>query len=536
MKKFLFCYFLFIQFSAQAQFNLDIDHFNKCPNGWLACDGWVDFDFSDVIDNGDYTVYLYEGDFISGTYTVIDSMIFSANAGFGTFDSICSSAHFVLIKNTIGDSLYQSFAPLFFNATVQAIDSTLFNGTIHCSTSISGLTPPYEYSMDNGLSFQTSNIFTGLAPGPYPTNIFIGKSADGCLYQFGPPINYVQVIPPPNSCNLSINASSTGATNYQTADGIINWTLTTDLPALAHTITLQGPNGIVGVQNVAAGITSGSFTNVLPLITGSYSLWITNVNSCYNSTSINVDFPIFAINDFEHSCTPCDAFSTIRIYESPSQGPYIVKFYDVSGSVPVLAYSASGPGGIKYATGICSGEYEIIVNNSIGDSVVIPFNYDYSLVSVSITDLQNATPGNNDGEITVAASDGIGPFYYSFGETGPWQAITTFSNLAPGPYTIYALDSMNCSTETDSTITLILGSEGAEKNNFLVYPNPTQNAVHINFTGSFIYSVLDFKGCKLINGNGINEAILNLETLPAGIYVIEIKTASESHFTRIVVQ
>ncbi|MBK9592195.1 MAG: hypothetical protein IPO32_12075 [Crocinitomicaceae bacterium] len=267
MKKFLFCSILFLQFSIHAQLSLNIDHFNKCPGGWVTCDGWVDFDFADVIDNGDYSVYLYEGSFLSGTYSVIDSMIFSANAGFGTFDSICSSPHFVLIKNTIGDSLHQSFAPLFSPpGTVQAIDSTSFNGTIHCSTSAVGLNPPYEYSMNNGLTFQASNIFTGLAPGPYPTSIFIGKSADGCLYQFGPPITYVQVTAPPNTCNLEINATSTSATNYQTADGIINWTLTTDLPALAHTVTLQGPNGIVSVQNVAAGITIGSFTNVLPLL------------------------------------------------------------------------------------------------------------------------------------------------------------------------------------------------------------------------------------------------------------------------------
>ncbi|MBK6524475.1 MAG: T9SS type A sorting domain-containing protein [Crocinitomicaceae bacterium] len=228
--------------------------------------------------------------------------------------------------------------------------------------------------------------------------------------------------------------------------------------------------------------------------------------------------------------------STIRIYESPAQGPYVVKFYDVSGTLPVLAYTAVGFGGINYASGICNGDYEIIVNNSVGDSIVIPFIYDYSPVSISVIDLQNATPGNNDGEISVSANDGVGPFHYSFNETGPWQAISYYSNLAPGNYTLYATDSMSCIAETDTTISLILGNEEPEKNALLIYPNPTRDNLSIIFSGDFIYTLFDLNGRKILSGDGINEVILNLANIPAGIYLIEILSESQNHLAKVLVQ
>jgi hypothetical protein len=48
-------------------------------------------------------------------------------------------------------------------------------GTI--TITATGGVPPYMYSKDGGLNFQTSNIFNNLGPGNYPLVI---KDANGC--------------------------------------------------------------------------------------------------------------------------------------------------------------------------------------------------------------------------------------------------------------------------------------------------------------------------------------------------------------------
>ncbi|MBK9592193.1 MAG: T9SS type A sorting domain-containing protein [Crocinitomicaceae bacterium] len=46
----------------------------------------------------------------------------------------------------------------------------------------------------------------------------------------------------------------------------------------------------------------------------------------------------------------------------------------------------------------------------------------------------------------------------------------------------------------------------------------------------------DLNGRKILSGDGINEVILNLANIPAGIYLIEILSESQNHLAKVLVQ
>jgi len=84
------------------------------------------------------------------------------------------------------------------------------------------------------------------------------------------------------------------------------------------------------------------------------------------------------------------------------------------------------------------------------------------------------------------------------------------------------------------------------KNNLLsaevnVYPNPTQHVLNISFPenrGAFTATVLDVTGKTLLTQtfNAANKNQLNLETLPTGIYLLQLQTEAGSITKRIVKQ
>jgi hypothetical protein len=77
---------------------------------------------------------------------------------------------------SLGSSIQITEPSLLISTSINATDETaaLNDGSITANTN--GGVPPYQYSID-GVNFQSTNFFTGLAPGPY--NI-VSQDANGC--------------------------------------------------------------------------------------------------------------------------------------------------------------------------------------------------------------------------------------------------------------------------------------------------------------------------------------------------------------------
>ncbi|MCZ8330249.1 MAG: T9SS type A sorting domain-containing protein [Flavobacterium sp.] len=78
-----------------------------------------------------------------------------------------------------------------------------------------------------------------------------------------------------------------------------------------------------------------------------------------------------------------------------------------------------------------------------------------------------------------------------------------------------------------------------ESNNIILFPNPTDDIVHISTPNETInqINVYDITGRLLKSQNGNNEnEIISIQELPSAMYVLEVKTDKESRTTKIIKQ
>ena len=145
--------------------------------GCTSCQNMIQWDFVDYFANGPYQFYLSDDQGI-----IVDSSSFNWNNNSGTISFICEGTYDLLIVDVNGDSLSSSIEVI--DDTNALILDTLnillpytnqSNGQIQLASS--GGTSPYQYSIDNGITWQSNDIFSGLPSGAYTV---IVKDDNGC--------------------------------------------------------------------------------------------------------------------------------------------------------------------------------------------------------------------------------------------------------------------------------------------------------------------------------------------------------------------
>jgi hypothetical protein len=132
------------------------------------------------------------------------------------------------------------------------------NGLAMEATGLGGTTP-YQYSLD-GITYQASNIFTGLAAGAYTVTI---KDASNC-------INTTAVVNIVNTSGATVTAISSNAT----------------CGASNGSITATGLGGTTPYQYSLDGITYQASNVFTGLAAGAYTVTIKDANNCINTTAV----------------------------------------------------------------------------------------------------------------------------------------------------------------------------------------------------------------------------------------------------------
>ncbi len=292
---------------------------------------------------------------------------------------------------------------LTISATLINPSCNLSNGSINASA-ISG-TPPYQFSKD-GINFQSSGIFTGLAAGNYSIIVKDAVNARDT-------VDLILV----NSLLLQVTASTTPSSCTQNI-GII---------------TATGSGGAAPLKYSIDGInfrSSGIFTGIAP---GNYILTVKDTNACITSVPVFVD-----------GCTPVISATFINPSCNLSNGS--IDAAVVSGRPP-FQFTKDGinfqQGGLF--TGLAAGNYSIIIKdaNNLKDTVDIIL---VNSLPLQVTATRAATScTQNDGVITATGSGGAAPLKYSidgiaFGASG------IFTGLGTGNYTISVKDTNACIT------------------------------------------------------------------------------------------
>ena len=154
---------------------------------------------------------------------------------------------------------------------VNAVDATCGQNNGSITINASGGTPPLQYSIDNGTTWQTSNVFSNLAPGSY---IVVINDVNGCQTVYsGNPVIIINIAGP--AISLVSHTDATCGNN----NGTITITASGGTPPLQYSI-----------DNGTTWQTSDVFNNLAP---GSYTVVIDDLNGCQAAYSSN---PVIIIN------------------------------------------------------------------------------------------------------------------------------------------------------------------------------------------------------------------------------------------------
>jgi len=341
-----------------------------------------------------------------------------ANQPSNTFASVAAGAHSVTVTDVNGCSgivnfnITQPTALTFSTVAVPVSCNGLCNGQI--TVTANNATPPYTYSSNNGVSYQASNILTGLCAGPI--NVVV-KDANGCL------ANAVVNITQPTAVN-SVQAIVNPAC-FQTPTGQISFAPVGGTPGYTF--------------SVDNGATFAPTNPVSSLMAGVYNVVVKDNNGClFNSQVTLIDPPAFNFTFIANNPSNCGAQDgSFEIVASNGVGPY--------------DYSIDGLGGSTTQTdngfflNLFSGLYNLVVIDANGcvDSVYSALSDNVMTTQVDLA--QDATCFNgNDGLGVVSQQFGSPPYTYTLAPGGIVNGTGVFTNLIANTYFVTVQDNGLC--------------------------------------------------------------------------------------------
>ena len=340
-------------------------------------------------------------------------------AGSYTVEVIDANGCFVSINVILTEPAAITSSPSVLNAFCG-----LCTGRIRMDATAGGDGGPYTYNWSGGTQFPGSpNTSRFLCPGVYTVTITDGS---GCsqifteiISQFGGPNAYTMATTDPtcnNGTNGSMTITPTGGTppyTYAWSTGGSNAT-ETGMPAGIHFVTVTDDNGC---QLVAT-------------------------DTLNNPGEIQINPVLSDVN-----CSgACDGAITLN---------------PTGGSAPyTYAWSNSGTG--NAISNLCAGSYLVTTtdaNNCISeDTLVIGAP---SSISLSISITQSITCNAScDGQMTVVASGGSGPYTYAWSNGGLGSSAL---GLCSGNHSVTVTDANGCAADTNLAITepLIISTNAA---------------------------------------------------------------------------
>ena len=329
------------------------------------------------------------GSLLSGNYTVV---VQDANG--------CTAAALSVVPNQA--------SPVISTTNVVDVSCNGGNdGTLNITAN--GGTGALQFSIDNGVSFFSSNIFNNLPAGPY--NIII-QDVNGCTATSAANIVEPTVV----AANANAVTATCGNNN-----GSIN------INANGGTGTLQ--------YSIDGGTTFQSLNNFNNLAAGNYNIVVQDVNGCSAATA--------AVVNNAASPVISSAIVTDVLCNGGSNGTLVI---NVNGGTGALQYSIDGGTTFQSSgnfNGLTVGNYNIIVQDVNGCTAISAASI-IEPAAINVNSNSNpASCGNPDGSVLVNANGGAGGFQYSI-NGGAFQVGNLFNNLLAGNYSVVVQDANGC--------------------------------------------------------------------------------------------
>jgi hypothetical protein len=357
------------------------------------------------------------------------------------------------------------------------------NGLI--SILVSGGRAPYQYSNDNGLSYQVANQFTNLTAGNYAVVV---KDANGCT-------NSVQMLTLTQPTPLTVVATTTDVPCFESANG---------------SIRLAATGGVPPYQYSSNGGNSYQTANLFPTLgAGVYSIVVKDASG-YASVIQSVTL---------HQAAQLTVISSVSSISCFGETNGLLSVLGTGGTTP---YQYSRDNGITYQSsnhfeGLAAGTYVVSIKDNAGcQATARPISLTQSAPLTITLDQTNALcSATTTGSITVVASGGTAPYQYSRDNGRSFQTDDKFSGLPAGNYQVLTKDARGCTTSAQS-VTLVSGSGPT------VLLSAVQPQCADDQTGTIIAQVVGGSPPYNYSWNGSDKTTSTLNNLKPGLYTFKV--------------
>jgi hypothetical protein len=401
--------------------------------------------------------------------------------------SLAAGTYEVTVTDANSCTLIQSFTitqpSSALSATASITNVNCYGGsTGQAVLTVSGGTSPYSYSW-NGTSFTatTKDISTRPA-GTYSVTITDSK---GCTFALSSSTAVVITQP---AAALSLSTSSTNVTCKGTATGAITLTATGGTSPYTY--------------SWSNGVTTKDLSN---LAAGTYSVLVTDANSCSATTSVTITQPTANLSA-----------SSIATNISCNGGTTGAINLTATGGTTPYTYLWSTSATTEDLSALTSGTYSVVVTDANGCTS----NSSASLtqpaaISVSGSVTNVLCNGSSTGAIVISVAGGTGSYTYDWG-----SGITTQnrSNLAAGTYTVTVTDANSCTSAATSfviTQSPALALTTDKKN--VSCKSASNGSISLSVTGGSYPYTYSWTGT-----NGYTATTQNIDNIPAGTYAITV--------------
>ncbi|MDC0249368.1 gliding motility-associated C-terminal domain-containing protein [Flavobacteriales bacterium] len=354
---------------------------------------------------------------------------------------------------------------------------------------------PYQYSINNGVSFQPLSSFPALCGDSAYTVIV--KDANNCTYQSSillaapTSLSYSLSITDYNGFEISCNGEDDGQIIVNTPIG-----------------------GTAPYQYSSDGGASYGNNNIFSnLLADMVTISVIDFSGCTADTIINMVQPdTFTISPTITSPIDCYGNCNGEISSNPSNG------------VGQILYSLNqgNQQNSPIFSGLCDTSYTLVVvdDNGCGDTAIVlvqePDSFSYSVSSSP----EYCSLVNGQASITVS-SGGTGGYLYAWSTIPVQTTATTTNTLAASTYQVVVTDGNNCSFSKSIIIT---SDPGFTVSFTTVEPclGDSSGSATVSATGSspYLYEWHD------INGIIVGETSSTLDDMPIGTYGVVVTDAT----------
>ncbi|KFF07209.1 T9SS type A sorting domain-containing protein [Flavobacterium reichenbachii] len=418
----------------------------------------------------------------------LDGSVYQPN---NIFDNVAPGNHLLWTRDANGCVTQKTVTVSAVSTVVAAVTATPINCNNPAAVvtiTASGGQPPYAYSIDNGLTYNVSNIFSNVFPGLYYIKV---KDTQNYETTVGININPAPVLTVAASVTKNIDCVSLASINASAAGG-----------TAPYVYSING----------SPFQSSNAFPN---LASGVYHITVKDAQNCTSITNEIVIDPIIPLSAVINQTADYCSSSSIVVTASGGQSPYLYSFDGGATYRPSNSYSAF------------PGLYSVIVRDANGCQFNTQFVSESPFpltITSSLTDNEDCD-GNRT--LTVTTIGGTAPYVYSIGNG--YQAGNTFYNVLAGNYTVSVQDSKGCIKNMSLSVTPpnVLKSTISIKN--AICNGSATGEVTVMASGGFSPYTYSLNGAAFVSTNVFNN-------LTAGSYTVTVKDAkgcNRSHYLNI---